>query len=74
MTYEADFDFRSLPIHVEYTYSPAEKGSWNYPGCEEEHDICVVTHAGELINDFIDDMDLWDELINELIEHLKDRV
>jgi hypothetical protein len=66
-TYPKKITYKSLELTVEYTYSKPEPMTREYPGCPEEYNIVTVYHGDILINDFIDEMDLWDEITEQLI-------
>ncbi len=68
---EYTFDFMGLMIKVSYDYTPAEPMTRECPGCDEEYNLQAVEHAGVLINDFIDRMDLWDDVEEELIKAIE---
>jgi len=48
---------------VEYDYQPAERQTYNHPGCDEEIDICGITIKG---------ISLSPEMQAALIEALQD--
>lgn len=60
-------NFNGMEVVVSYGYIKAEPMTWEYPGCPEEYNVQTVECCGQLINDFIDHYDLWDD-VTECLE------
>ena len=70
-SYSHNFNFDGMPVKVEYYFEPSETETKNCPYPDEHYDITVVECGGVLINEFIDNMDLWDKLRDGLIKALE---
>ena len=57
--------FGMVECEVDFFYSPAERQTYDYPGCDEEFDIVEIRAAGEKIGLPIED---YDYVINCLKE------
>lgn len=71
MIHKHSLNFMSLSVVVEYSYTPAERATLEYPGCPEEFEVISVFHAGEAIDDFLESAGLDSELKNSLIQDLR---
>lgn len=64
---KADITYKGIDLTVSYDYEPAEKQTWEEPGCDESYDIYEVFHNGEDISDIISE-DIREELTTALAE------
>jgi hypothetical protein len=62
--------YKTLELEIDYINRPAEPMTWEYPGSTEEFDIVEVYHGGILINDFVEEMNLWDDLTEQLVKYV----
>lgn len=69
-------DLKRLPIEVEYVYVEPEpciryeEDYSGYPGADERVFIGDVFHAGQCINNFINELEWWDEIRNLVLEEI----
>lgn len=71
MTHTHKFTYLSLPVSVEFSFTPGEKQTTNSPGCDEDYEILSIYHGGEDIMDFIETAELLENLTEEMIRDLK---
>lgn len=64
---KADITYKGIDLTVSYDYEPAEKQTWEEPGCDESYDIYEVFHNGKDISDIISE-DIREELTTALAE------
>ncbi len=55
MTETATVTVHGVELEVDFSYTPAEEATLDYPGCYEEIDIEEIRHEGAEIMCFFDD-------------------
>lgn len=69
-------NLKELPIEVEFDYFPEEEimmyypNGDGYPGSSAEAFIKDISHFGQNINKFIDEMDWWDYIEELVLEEI----
>ena len=62
MNQKMTIEFKGAEFHVEFTYTKPEAPTFYYPGAEAGVSVEEVSHYGGLMNQFFEDMDLWEQL------------
>lgn len=66
--HELEITVHDMIMKVEFSYDPAAPATADSMGEEENIDIITVEHCGVMINNFIDNLDLWGVLDNAVSE------
>lgn len=63
----------TLVLYVEYYYQAEEETTIDYPGAPAHWEVNIVEHQGVMINSFIEQADLWDDLLEAVTEQVKEK-